>query len=226
MSLSATFYLVLYLAATYFICGIPFGKLIAAQGAKVDIRSVGSGNIGTTNVARSLGPGLAALTLLGDAGKGFICTFFAPSFISNACGIAPAELVPSATYDWICAAVMLFCILGHVFSPYLHFHGGKGIATGFGASLGFAWPISVGLFVVFALFAAAKRIVSLASCAAAISLPIWALIIYRPSGLFILIMAVISAIVLFAHRSNLAKLARGEEKTFSFHHNETTSQKG
>ena len=220
MSGTGVLNLAIYLVVTYFVCGIPFGKLVASRGGHVDIQSVGSGNIGTTNVARTVGAKLAGVTLLGDAGKGFLCTLLAPAYAASACGVAPAELAPGAGCGWVCALVMLVCVVGHVFSPYLRFHGGKGIATGFGAALGFAWPVALGLLAVFAAFAAARRIVSLASCAAAVSLPVWAVLIYRPEPPFALIMVATAALVLWAHRTNIAKLARGEEQPFSFHHDD------
>jgi glycerol-3-phosphate acyltransferase PlsY len=108
-------------------------------------------------------------------------------------------------------------ILGHVFSPYLHFHGGKGIAVGFGAALGFMWPVSLGLLVVFVVFAVPTRYVSLGSIAAAISLPILGWAIYHPSNVFVILLGIVAAVVVWAHRANIGKLMRGEEKRFSFH---------
>lgn len=210
--------LALYLAATYLICGIPFGKLVASAG-DVDIRSVGSGNIGTTNVGRALGAPAAGITLLLDAGKGFVCTFFArPILAAVALSGDAAPLACDGELGWVMALVYLMCIVGHVFSPYLAFRGGKGIAVGFGGALGFAWPVALGLLLVWALVMAPTRIVSAASCAADVSLPIWSYVFYQPGLPFMAIMCLITAIVLWAHRSNLRKLAHGEEKRFSFHH--------
>ncbi len=121
-------------AIAYFVCGIPFGMLIArSQG--VDVRHTGSGNIGATNVGRSVGAWAAGLTLLLDAGKGWLCTGLATwafsSFFAEAKSLAPGQ-----PFDWALTCVYAACVLGHVFSPYLGFHGGKGISVGFGAALG------------------------------------------------------------------------------------------
>lgn len=214
--------LAVYLVATYLICGIPFGKIVA-KGSNVDIQSVGSGNIGTTNVGRTLGAPAAGLTLLLDAGKGFVCTALArPIIAAVALGGDAAPLACSAELGWVVALVYLATICGHVFSPYLRFHGGKGIAVGFGGALGFAWQVALGLLLVWLVVCLPTRLVSAASCAADVSLPIWSVVFYHPSWQFVAIMCVITAIVLWAHRTNLVKLARGQEKRFSFHHDEGT----
>ncbi|MCI6547739.1 MAG: glycerol-3-phosphate acyltransferase [Coriobacteriaceae bacterium] len=204
-------------AIAYFVCGIPFGMLIArSQG--VDVRRTGSGNIGATNVGRSVGARAAGLTLLLDAGKGWLCTGLAvwafSSFFVEAKALAPGQ-----PFDWVLTCVYGACVAGHVFSPYLGFCGGKGIAVGFGAACGLNPLIAAGLLAVFLAFALPTRFVSLGSTCAAVSLVAWAAILgYSPAA--IAPMLVVAACVVWAHRGNIRKLAHHEEKRFSFHHGE------
>ena len=203
---------------SYAICGIPFGLVIARVMGNVDVRNTGSGNIGTTNVARSVGKTAAILTLLCDLGKGLVCMVLARFLLSvMACGtVGFSPLLSSGEGLAAMCAVYAGCILGHVFSPYLHFHGGKGIAVGFGAGLGLWWPIGLGLLAVFVVFAVPSRYVSFGSVMAAVSLPIQcALWGFPPAG--IAFIAVVALVVVWAHRENISKLVRGEERKFSFH---------
>lgn len=212
--------LVAYLLATFFVCGIPFGKIIArAKG--VDIQKVGSGNIGTTNVAREIGKGAAALTLLLDAGKGALATglaswlFQQPDFVlTNATGISVA---PTGTGGWLVGLVMVAAVWGHIFSPFLHFHGGKGIAVGVGSLLGFLLPVAlIELFVFIVLVAATKR-VSIGSITVAAALPVVAGLAYGWNWPLVVTLAVAGWTVVWAHRSNMRKLAEGKESVFTFH---------
>ena len=203
----------------FLLCGIPFGLIIASVAGHVDIRSVGSGNIGTTNVGREVGKGAAAATLACDAGKGFVSTFLAAYLIgAYGAGGAMAMVQPTGAWGWTLSAVYLCCICGHIFSPFLGFHGGKGIAVGFGAALGFMWPVAIGMLVVFLLVALPTRYVSLASISAAFALPLLGLFIYHPEPSFLLPLVIVACIVIWAHRSNIRKLRNHEEKRFSFHH--------
>ena len=207
--------LVAYLVVTFLVCGIPFGKIIArARG--VDIQKVGSGNIGTTNVAREIGKGAAALTLLLDAGKGALATglalWFFPVFITGGASVAPHGDVA-----WLEGLVTLAAICGHIFSPFLHFHGGKGIAVGVGTLLGFAWPVGLMELAIFLVIAVASKRVSAGSVTvAAILGPVFALI-YGPNLGLDLLLELAGLVVVWAHRSNIKKLINGQEKEFSFH---------
>lgn len=208
-------------AIAFFICGIPFGLIIANAHAKVDVRTVGSGNIGTTNVARSVGKGAGIATLACDAGKGAVATALGSLIISSlGAGGDAAVIQPSGALGWTLAVVYLAAICGHVFSPYLNFHGGKGIAVGFGGALGFMWPVAIGMLVVFLCLALPTRYVSLGSIGAAVALPLLALFIYRPGIGFIIPLLCVTVIVVWAHRSNIGKLSRGQESRFAFHHDE------
>lgn len=209
---------------TYFVCGIPFGLLIASKEGHIDVRKVGSGNIGTTNVARSVGAKAGSLTLLLDALKGFLSTFIWQKVFCMAVFAGNASMVaPTGEFGWMASIIFLAAICGHVFSPYLHFHGGKGIAVGFGAALGYIPAVALGLLVVFVVFAVPSRYVSLGSSMAAVSLPIWGAVFgYAPATICPLV--IITAIVVWAHRANIKKLVHGEERKFSFHHESKDSK--
>ena len=205
------------LVLCYFVCGIPFG-LVIARTHGVDVRQVGSRNIGTTNVARSVGAGAAAGTLLGDALKGYVCIMLARLCIaqSTALGGDFALTQPQAAYGWIASLFFFSCVCGHVFSPYLHCHGGKGIAVGLGAGLGLSWALGLLILAVFIVVAVPSRYVSAGSVAAAISLPLWAMVLgFAPATLPAI--AATAAVVLWSHRSNISNLMQGKERKFSIH---------
>lgn len=206
---------ILVSVAAFFVCGIPFGMIIAARMGGVDVRKVGSGNIGMTNVARSAGGKAGGLTLLCDAGKGTVCMIAGKLIISAICfGGDMSMLAHNATFAWASAILYMACVLGHIFSPYLHFHGGKGISVGFGAAIGFWWPVAVGLLVVFLALTLPTRYVSLGSVAAAASLPIQCFLWGMPLSA-VIPPTVVAAVVIWSHRENIGRLMRGEERKFS-----------
>ncbi len=192
------------MAGAFLICGIPSGLIIARHSSEhVDVRKVGSGNIGMTNVARSAGGGAAALTLLCDAGKGYLAIMLGRLIVSQvAFGGDFSQTAALGASGWSTTALYMACVLGHVYSPYLGFHGGKGISVGLGAGLGFCWPVTLMMLAVFV--------------SAAISLPIisfaWGI-----RGVAIVPLLVVAAVVVFAHRGNIKKLAYGQERKFSVH---------
>ena len=215
MASSSVVVLIAYLAATFLVCGIPFGKIIArTQG--VDIQKVGSGNIGTTNVAREIGKGAAAATLLFDAGKGALATGLAtalfPACVTQGAGVAPTD--PAA---WTVGLVMLAAIWGHIFSPFLGFHGGKGIAVGVGSLLGFVWPVGLILLGIFAVLVALTKRVSVGSVTVAALVGVVLALFYGPNLSLDAIVELAGLTVVWAHRSNIKKLLRGEESAFHFH---------
>jgi glycerol-3-phosphate acyltransferase PlsY len=184
-------------ALAYLVGSIPTGVLLARV-AGVDVRSSGSGNIGATNVARTAGKTLGILTLIGDAVKGLV-----PVLLARALGLAPA---------WI-AAIAAAALVGHTFSIFLGFHGGKGVATGLGVLLGLApcaVPIPLG---VFAATAVLSRIVSLGSILASLSAPV-ALVLLRYPTPTCLAGAFMAALILLRHRDNISRLLSGTEKPF------------
>jgi acyl phosphate:glycerol-3-phosphate acyltransferase len=180
----------------YLLGSIPFGYLLVrSQG--MDIRKVGSGNIGATNVYRkSRGAGL--LTLLLDGGKGYLAVVIAAWIGGNA--------------EWQAMAGVA-AIVGHIFTAWLKFKGGKGVATGCGAYLAVA-PLSVAItLVVFVATFALTRYVSLSSILATAAFPLWVYLLLGPS--WVLLWAVAGAALIVAkHHENIRRLMAGTEHKF------------
>ncbi len=210
--------LVLAIPLAFLLGSVPSGLLIArAKG--INIRNHGSGNIGATNVWRTLGKGPGLLCFGLDLAKGFIPTLGA----GLAAGVIGKPTVP-ATEAWLWLTVAAAAILGHMYSPWIGFKGGKGVATGFGALLGI-YPLltgpALGAFAAWVVIAKASRYVSLASCVAALSLPLWlGLTIHTLSDApdrharalpFYVVAGLLAAVVLLKHRANLGRLVRGTE---------------
>lgn len=182
-----------------YLCGsIPTGVLIARR-LGVEVRKVGSGNIGATNVARSVGKKAGLLTLVGDAAKGLV-----PVLLVRFLDLGETALA--------CTAVA--ALLGHLFSPFLGFSGGKGVATGLGVFLGLApQAILLALLLFLATFAL-SRIVSLASLVAAAVTPVLLLFLAYPRGHVIAGLA-ISLLIIMRHHENIVRLRKGQEPKFS-----------
>lgn len=209
--------LIVCVVASYLIGGITFGYLIGKFGAGEDIRTEGSGNVGATNALRVLGPAAGALTLLGDVLKGVLCVCASRAALGAVLGADAALMNPGGQYDYFLALVCAAALLGHMFSPYLGFHGGKGIAVGFGVMVAWLWPVGLSLWFPFLVGVILTRYVSVGSIAAAISLPIWSYVYYpQLSPLSLGITVVLAALVVWAHRKNIVKLAHGEESKLSF----------
>lgn len=205
---------------SFLICGIPFGLLIAARMNGVDIREAGSGNIGMTNVARSAGGKAAALTFLCDVGKGVVCMLLSRFVVATACfGGDVGMLAHNGPFAWVLSTLFAACVFGHVFSPYLHFHGGKGISVGLGAALGLYWPLGLSMLALFLVLAIPTHYVSLGSIAAAASLPIFGLVFGMPANA-VAPLIVVSVVVIWSHRENIGRLLRGEEHGFSVRHDD------
>ncbi|MEQ8318442.1 MAG: glycerol-3-phosphate 1-O-acyltransferase PlsY [Phycisphaerales bacterium] len=202
--------------AAYLIGAIPFGYLIArARG--VDIFKAGSGNIGATNVKRVLGPGPGNLCFALDVLKGLLPTL-AAGLILGTLGDLGAR--PIAVWVWLLTPVAT--VLGHMFSPYLGFRGGKGVATGLGALLGVFWVLTVAVFgglLVWLLVLKISRYVGLASVCAAISVSVWAAAVpalvhggLRPAVYPMLAVAGLLAVLVVArHAGNLRRILAGTE---------------
>lgn len=192
-------YQILLIIATYFIGSIPFAYIIVKLVKKIDIRTVGSGNAGATNAARVLGKwGFISVFLL-DALKGFL-----PVFIS-------LHYYGQTMITLIVAAVV---VLGHTYTVFLGFKGGKGVATGAGVFLALA-PAEIGIgLVVFIIVFLATKMVSAGSILASITLLI---AVYLMSNWFALkvLTAVIVFFVIFKHRSNIVRIIKGEENKFT-----------
>jgi glycerol-3-phosphate acyltransferase PlsY len=179
-----------------FLCGsIPFGLLLVKVAGKGDVREHGSGNIGATNVSRVGGKALGILTLLLDIGKGFLPVFLAKQF-----GWSESTLSLLA----ICA------VLGHVFTPWLAFKGGKGVATALGAALAFRAAMVLPALGVFIVLLLVFRYVSLGSVMAAVALPL--LLLWKGAmPLVLLLWAGLSLIVILKHHENIRRLWKGTE---------------
>jgi acyl phosphate:glycerol-3-phosphate acyltransferase len=186
------------IAIGYLLGSIPFGYLLTRAAGLGDVRNVGSGNIGATNVLRTGHKGLAALTLLLDALKGTAAVLIG-HWIGAAGGVA------------ILASLLagLAAFLGHVFPVWLGFRGGKGVATYIGVLLGVDWRAALAFCGIWLLVAVLTRYSSLSALIAALITPI---------GLFAfadhataLLAAVLSALLIYKHRTNIRRLAAGEE---------------
>jgi acyl phosphate:glycerol-3-phosphate acyltransferase len=184
-------------AVAYLFGSLPVGVWVG-RWAGVDVRHAGSGNIGATNVARTVGRRAGLLTLFADVAKGAL----------------PAVLARLLFVDaGVLALVGLAAVCGHVFSVFLRFSGGKGVATAFGA-FAVLTPVAAALSAaVFAAAAISTRYVSLASMLGAFALPISAVACRYPMSLCI-VAAVVSTMIILRHRDNLARLIRGVEPQF------------
>jgi glycerol-3-phosphate acyltransferase PlsY len=183
------------LAAAFLLGSIPTGVLVArAKG--VDLRKVGSGNIGATNVGRALGKGWAVFVLLVDAGKGALPVLLAAAFSAD---------------PWLPALAGLAAVFGQVFSVFLRGRGGKGVATSLGAGLALAplpTLLCLGAFVIVYL---GFRIVSLGSLTAVVCFPISLWVMHLGTAPRLLFAGLVAALVIVRHRANLGRLLRGEE---------------
>lgn len=183
----------LYAAGLGYLLGsVPFGLILTRLFDAGDIRQIGSGNIGATNVLRTGRKGLAAGTLLLDGAKGFLAVWLAWRLLPDVVGFAA-----------------LGAVLGHCFPLWLKFKGGKGVATTLGVALGLAWPIGLAYAVVWLAMLALTRISSLSGMAAAVAAPIAALAIDRTE--LAPVLAAIALIVITLHRQNIARLRAGTE---------------
>ena len=176
-----------------YLCGsIPFGLLLTKAAGLGDVRNIGSGSIGATNVLRTGNKGLAAATVLLDAAKGAVPVLVAAHFWPGTEGV-----------------VAIGAVAGHCFTPWLKFKGGKGFATAAGVLGALAWPAMLICAAIWAVTLALSRISSVSSMTTVIAAPliVWGLRLPQ----LILPLVVIAAIVLFQHRANIARLTRGEE---------------
>ncbi len=204
------------LAIFAFLLGsIPFGVIICrAKG--VDIFAVGSGNIGATNVVRAVGPGLGTLVFVLDVAKGYI-----PGFVARFTMHDQPFGIEGQTWSFILGCVAIF---GHMFSPWIKFKGGKGIATGLGTLLSSVPLTGLLAFGVMILVTWASRYVSLGSILAVIStLPI-SHFISKDTKQVMPILVLFSAIVVWKHRPNISRILSGTESKFRFKRNDDPAE--
>jgi glycerol-3-phosphate acyltransferase PlsY len=198
----------LLVLASYLLGSIPVGYLLVRLFRNQDIRSVGSGNIGATNVLRSGGKGLGAATFILDALKG-------ATAVALAALAAPqiAAGVPPRTIEAIAAVV---AVLGHMFPIWLRFRGGKGVATGFGVFLVAAPWAALAAITVFTIVLLLSRYVSLASILGAGSFPLFAYFLVHGDkpAFFIAAQFIVALLIILKHHANIRRLLTGTENRF------------
>lgn len=182
----------LILAGAYLLGSVPFGLLLTRLFGAGDLRAIGSGNIGATNVLRTGRKGLAAATLLLDLAKG-----------------AAAVLLARALFPGTEALAALAAVIGHCFPVWLRFNGGKGVATTMGVALALAWPIGLAYAVVWLGVLGVTRISSLGGMSAVVAAPIAAL--FTGHAAYAPVLTALALLVLWLHRANIARLRAGTE---------------
>lgn len=183
--------------AAYLLGSIPFGLVLTRLAGYGDIRAIGSGNIGATNVLRTGNKGLAAATLLLDVGKG-----------------AVAVLVGAVFGPIVAAVAGVAAFLGHLFPVWLKFRGGKGVATAFGILLAASWPVGLALLATWIAVAALFRYSSLAALVGALAAPLYAWA-WAGQGTVWLALAM-AVLVVVRHHANIRRLLAGTESRISF----------
>jgi glycerol-3-phosphate acyltransferase PlsY len=194
--------------AAYLLGSIPVGYVLVRIFRRQDIRTMGSGNIGATNVLRSEGKGLGAATFILDAVKGAAAVLLGAAIAGS--------VLPSVPQRNVMAVAALFAVLGHMFPLWLRFRGGKGVATGFGVFLVAAPLAALTALAVFALTIAITRYVSLGSILGAASFPVFAYFMVhgeRPA-FFVAVQAAVALLIIVKHHPNIRRLLTGTENRF------------
>lgn len=184
---------ILAIVLGYLAGSIPFGLLFTRWAGLGDVRSIGSGNIGATNVLRTGNKTLAALTLIADAAKGTI-----PILIMKELGGETAGLMAG-----------LAAFVGHLFPLWLGFKGGKGVATNIGILFGLHWPLGLIFLAVWLAMAFVFRFSSLSALTASALSPLWAWLLGKPT--LVLPLGLLAVLIWVMHRTNIARLLKGEE---------------
>ncbi len=185
--------LLLWAVIGYLLGSIPFGLVLTKAMGLGNLREIGSGNIGTTNVLRTGSKAAAAATLILDGGKGAAAVLLA-RFLA---GEDAAQLAGLAAF------------IGHCFPIWLKFKGGKGVATFLGLMLALAWPVGIACCLTWIATAAVSRISSLSALVAALAAPLWAYLLGYPA--VILLAVLLAAIVFWRHAANISRLLAGTE---------------
>ena len=229
MEVSALGFYALAVIQAYLLGAVPFGYLLARQVAGIDVRTAGSGNIGATNVARLAGWKLGAAAFIFDVGKGLVAATLIPfafwviaqgTFESSGPMHVVETILTGGGFTDLRIACALAAIIGHVWTVFLRFKGGKGVATSLGAMLGLApWPVLVAVAVWVAV-TAVSRYVSLGSVAAAAALPVAFAVLeagkLSESWRLLAVVTTVALIVIFRHRGNMKRLFSGGETRFNF----------
>jgi glycerol-3-phosphate acyltransferase PlsY len=194
--------------AAYLLGAIPFGLLITKLRGGGDIREAGSGNIGAANVTRVAGAGAGVVTLLLDAGKGYLAVWLTARYSNE-------------NIAWMLLAA-LAAIAGHIFPVWLGFRGGKGVATAAGAFLTICSTAILAAGLVFLLVVLFWRYVSLASISAAASLPLLVYLLYAPGlappHIVSIGVTFAAVVIILRHRKNIERLINGTETRLTFRH--------
>ncbi|HET6498716.1 MAG TPA: glycerol-3-phosphate 1-O-acyltransferase PlsY [Coriobacteriia bacterium] len=196
------------LVASYLIGAIPFAVIVGRVFYRTDVRELGSGNTGATNVLRVLGPKAGIAVLLLDMLKGVAAAALALAWAS-------AASMPEAR-DWVLIGASFAAVLGHSYSPFLRFRGGKGVATAAGALLlvtPLVWPIVLAVFIAVVAF---TRMASLGSVTIAAIFPALVFVFYGDRTALVIFSAVAASLVIWRHRANIGRIVRGEEPTIAF----------
>lgn len=191
----------LAVAGGYLLGSIPFGVIATRLGGAGDVRSIGSGNIGATNVLRTGRKDLALITLLGDGGKGAFAVLLA--FLMT-------RTSPEDVQATVIALAAGAAFIGHLFPVWLGFKGGKGVATFFGTLLAAAFPVGIAAGATWLVVAFIFRFSSLAALAAAALAPIYVFLLDRPYP-FAVLALVMGALIYVRHRENIGRLLKGAE---------------
>ena len=197
-------YTIAALVLGYLLGSIPFGLVLTRAAGLGDVRDIGSGNIGATNVLRTGNKGIAALTLLLDLLKGT-----AAVLIGHAIGALGGVAILASLVAGLAA------FIGHTYPVWLGFKGGKGVATYIGILLGLNWPGALAFCSVWLLVAILSRYSSLSAIIAAVVTPIWLL----PVGDYAtaILAALLSVLLIYKHRANIHRLVAGEEPRIGAH---------
>ncbi|WP_020185321.1 glycerol-3-phosphate 1-O-acyltransferase PlsY [Methylopila sp. 73B] len=179
----------------YLLGSIPFGVLVTRLAGVGDVRNIGSGNIGTTNVLRTGRRDLAAATLIGDMLKATAAVIIARQLWGEAAALAAGAAA----------------FVGHVYPVWLRFKGGKGVATYLGALIGVAWPIALIFAAVWIGVAAATRYSSASALAASVAAPVMLAVVSRHPTSAAVVFAALSVALWVMHRDNIARLMQGRE---------------
>jgi glycerol-3-phosphate acyltransferase PlsY len=211
-----TFHLIIVAAVAFLLGSIPFGYLLVRLFRGEDVRRTGSGNIGATNVARTGSKALAIATLVLDALKGWVAVahgFHAAAANRAWSPISATNIDPQQVGFEFAAVAALFAILGHMFTPWLGFKGGKGVATAVGAFAAIAPRAIVVTLIVFVLLVAITRYVSLGSIVGAVVFPIAAYWLNPPmrSALIMCLVGLCSLLIIVRHKDNIRRLLAGDE---------------
>jgi acyl phosphate:glycerol-3-phosphate acyltransferase len=200
------------LLVAYLLGSIPTGYMTVKLLKGIDIREIGSGSTGATNVLRALGKGPGALVLLVDSLKGVLAILLVYSLfqLDISQSIIPETVNIQAWQPWMVILAGLSAILGHSKSIFLGFSGGKSVATSLGILLAMNWQIGLATLGVFAIVVGISRIVSLSSMSGAVAVPIFMALLHQPLA-YILFGVAGGLYVIFRHRSNIERLFAGTE---------------